>query len=370
MALTPKSQLEWKARVVGSVLGRRRGLESVSVEARPTAGIELEADGVCAYRNRAILPVQGRRLGYYRPRSHDVVDVSACGVLRPELQALLPAVRHAVAESRVAPYRENNRAGVLRRVALRTGTASGERMVTAVVARTGGVGALLRSLEEALPREVGISVNLQSSTGNAVFGSSTEAHRGPGWVTERVAGLEFRLAPTTFFQLHTAVAEQITERVVALAGNLDGAVVGDLYAGVGLFARRLLSAGASRAWVVETSPDSVAEARRWSHGEAVTVVTEDAAQALADIGPLDLAVTDPPRRGLGADGCAALLAAPPRRLIHVACSADALAKDLARLITGGYRMTGPVEVFDMLPETSHVEALAPLEWVGGREGEA
>ena len=74
----------------------------------------------------------------------------------------------------------------------------------------------------------------------------------------------------------------------------------------------------------------------------------------------DIMVVDPPRAGLMAEGVAAVLGSRPRRLLHVACSAKALARDLEALTAGGYRLRA-VHLADLFPHTEHVEVLALLE---------
>ena len=49
----------------------------------------------------------------------------------------------------------------------------------------------------------------------------------------------------------------------------------------------------------------------------------------------------------------------PRAIAYLSCDPDTLARDLAWLAARGYRV-GSVRPFDMLPHTTHVEALAIL----------
>jgi 23S rRNA (uracil1939-C5)-methyltransferase len=78
----------------------------------------------------------------------------------------------------------------------------------------------------------------------------------------------------------------------------------------------------------------------------------------------DLVVLDPPRAGIGAPVAAQLLRLRPRQIIYVSCDPATLARDLAAL-TGTEQTPGPyalrhLQLFDMFPQTFHIEAVVHL----------
>ncbi|MAE69743.1 MAG: 23S rRNA (uracil(1939)-C(5))-methyltransferase RlmD [Gemmatimonadetes bacterium] len=356
MALSDAAQSEWKTEIAA------RALDGIA-RVRPIH----TSPHLVQYRNRTVLPVErhrGRiRIGYYRPRTHEVVDVAWCSVLAAPLQRAFEAVRQAIEIARPSAYDERWRHGVLRRVALRAGVRTDDLLVTLVSPKEGAeeLGRLVDSLKELLDTDASIAVNIQPSAGNAVFGSKTRVVSGRGFVRERIRGRSVHLAATTFFQLNTDVAETLFERVLELAGDLQGARAADLYAGIGLVGLDLADAGADEVTIVERAEASLEEARRLADGNTkIRILEGDAATVLPTVGPLDIAITDPPRRGLGDDGVEAILANPPARIVHIACDISAMARDLLALTAGPYRVEGDVELFDMLPQTAHLEAVAVL----------
>jgi 23S rRNA (uracil1939-C5)-methyltransferase len=72
-------------------------------------------------------------------------------------------------------------------------------------------------------------------------------------------------------------------------------------------------------------------------------------------------LVDPPRKGLEPPALAAILAAPPERLLYLSCDPATLARDLAALAgaDGPYRLRA-AQPLDFFPQTSHVETLATL----------
>jgi 23S rRNA (uracil1939-C5)-methyltransferase len=68
---------------------------------------------------------------------------------------------------------------------------------------------------------------------------------------------------------------------------------------------------------------------------------------------------DPPRDGVHADVALALIDLAPPRIVYVSCNPATLARDLALLTGGGYRLD-PVRPVDMFPHTAHIECVASL----------
>ena len=356
MALDPELEVAWKARVVEEALAEHPSTQGIEV------GAVHGAENRWAYRNRAILPVdrfRGRvRVGYYRARSHEVVDVAGCPVLLSSIESCIAPIRQCLRGADV--YDERSRQGLIRRVGIRAGERTEDVLVTVVVTDPKKAAGVAKRFAAGLPESVGIAVNIQRDEGNAVYGAETTVFRGPGWIREEIAGREVRLAPRTFFQLNTSMAERLYGRVIELAAP-EGRCA-DLFGGIGIIGGGLLDAGADQVTVVESVQDSCDEARRlFAEQPGMKVVQGSVADVLPGLGDLDVIVTDPPRKGLDPATLAALLALPPRRLVHVACSARSLVRDLARLLEGPYRLAAPLEVFDMLPQTPHVEVVALLE---------
>jgi 23S rRNA (uracil1939-C5)-methyltransferase len=74
---------------------------------------------------------------------------------------------------------------------------------------------------------------------------------------------------------------------------------------------------------------------------------------------LDAVVCDPPRAGLGSSApWAARLA--KRWLVLCSCRPEALCADLRRIVGEGFAIEA-LSLFDMFPQTRHVEAVAWLE---------
>ncbi|MCC7128757.1 MAG: hypothetical protein IT297_00025, partial [Anaerolineae bacterium] len=81
-------------------------------------------------------------------------------------------------------------------------------------------------------------------------------------------------------------------------------------------------------------------------------------QALAalDFRP-DIALVDPPREGLDRKVVDWIVEAVPQALVYVSCDPATLARDARRLTAGGYRLE-EARLFDLFPQTYHIESVS------------
>ena len=73
----------------------------------------------------------------------------------------------------------------------------------------------------------------------------------------------------------------------------------------------------------------------------------------------DVAVVDPPRKGLNSDAIEALARFSPRRIVYVSCDPATLARDVALLKERGYALKNAMAA-DLFPRCAHVESIVCL----------
>jgi tRNA/tmRNA/rRNA uracil-C5-methylase (TrmA/RlmC/RlmD family) len=323
---TPEAQLRLKTRVV------REQLERIGRLDDPPVADCLAVGPAAGYRTHAQLHAgPDGRLGFHRAGSHDVVPVGTCLVLAPAAQAVRDEVGDDIGAQRVA-----------------------------IRGHAGGSAAVLTPGAGGMDLPDGTAdLLLEQPDGSAV------AIRGDGVCTEEVAGLALSFPATSFFQVNTAGAEALVAHVLEAAGDLAGAVVWDLYAGVGLLSLPLARAGAT---VTAVEGDEAAadwcERNAAAHDLAVLVEAADvrdfvdrAREAVGPHGEPDVVVLDPPRTGAGPEVVAALAGLLPATIVYVACDPAALARDARALADRGYRLVG-AQPLDLFPHTHHVEVVA------------
>ncbi len=113
---------------------------------------------------------------------------------------------------------------------------------------------------------------------------------------------------------------------------------------------------------METSDEAIVAARAAASGQnhsgTVAFVTGDATTHVPDGPTPDLVVVNPPRRGIGPDLAAWLESAPATHVVYSSCHLGSLARDLEAMPS--LRAT-QARVFDMFPQTTHLETAALLE---------
>ena len=335
--VAPRAQRDAKAAIVAEQLARVAGVRDVEV--LPT--VPSPADW--HYRARITLAVEGRRAGYRRARSHDLVEIPDCPLADPVVSAHLEAARAWVAALRVP----------LRRVTLNAAPA-GVVLAASATARPGP--ADLDASEALLAR-------MPSVRGTVITGAGARLVAGDP--TVRVAlepGLALEVPADVFTQVNPGANRRLVETVVALGAFAPGARVLDLYCGAGnlslpLARRGVTVLGIERSRVaVEAARANAARLRL----AGATFRTGDVARALGDLpaGSVDAVVLDPPRAG-AADAVPALAALRPPRILYVSCDAATLARDVRGLVAAGYRLER-VQPIDVFPQTYHVESVAKL----------
>jgi 23S rRNA (uracil1939-C5)-methyltransferase len=183
---------------------------------------------------------------------------------------------------------------------------------------------------------------------------------GEDHVTMRVLGRDFRVSAPSFFQVNTAMAEQMVQHVTS---RVPGAVstLLDVYCGVGLFSA-FLAPRCQRLIGIESSPaaceDYGANLDEFDNVELYEDVAERVLPAL-DVSP-DVVVLDPPRAGLELAALDAIARMAPAMIAYASCDPSTLARDAARLVKAGYQLMA-VTLFDLFPQTYHIESISLFE---------
>jgi 23S rRNA (uracil1939-C5)-methyltransferase len=307
-------------------------------------------------------------LGAYAPRSHEIVDMSGCPIAEPALAQVTSALLTLLLQHAIEPFDEVRRTGLLRYVVLRS-NADGKVLVALVTGRENWPEAenLARELAAACPAVLGVVHNINSTSGNALFGEAERLLFGSASIEDTIGPARVRLGPRSFAQANRFVAGRAYHDIVAAAarlGSIDRVV--DAYAGAGGIALSLAPLAREVVAIEEnsaacaTAQAFLAEREAGDPGKRINLIAGDVADHLARVGTADLVVLNPPRKGCAPAVIAAVAQLHPRLVAYLSCNPASLARDLAALARLGLR-TVSITPYDMLPHTPHVEALALLE---------
>ncbi len=354
-----EAQLAAKVEIIKDCLHRIGGLADV-----PAIEI-VNTSNQWHYRARAQWQYDAERksLGYFESGSRRVCDVAECAVLVPELQKTLADLRARMAEGSLPPDARYFRA---------------------------------------IAGDEAVSVDPHVS-------DVTSARNQPKRIQRSIHGERYALDAQSFFQTNVDLLPQLIDYAL---GNAGGETAIELYCGVGLFtlplgrrfkrvfgveenrkaaelARRNLAsaelahveiANADVADWLETDLECAGRvptlsgrrrrfgSQRKSREFGAAGVSEASIESAVEAGALqnqaaaptvDFLLLDPPRTGAESRVIAGILQIKPKRIVYVSCDPATLARDLKKLIAGGYSLDS-ILAFDMFPQTHHVETVVHL----------
>ena len=302
------------------------------------------------YRNRIRLAFDpAGNPGYRGRRSNVVVPISECPIAAPLLIEAAQSFAEMIQQS--APS--------LRPTEIALFCDAAETMLLASIftasAKKIHFEELAQALHERVPALHGAELAVEGRAGEQ---PRTVAQWGATSLAYRAAGFDYRVDQGAFFQINRWLIDALVERVTA---GHSGSLAWDLFAGVGLFARRLTQTF-ERVVAVESAPSAtqaLAANLEGTGGTPVRATTLDFLRRDHKDARPDLIVVDPPRTGLGAETCALLAEIAAPAVVCVSCDPATLARDLRALINSGYAIQS-ITLADLFPQTFHLETVVEL----------
>lgn len=180
---------------------------------------------------------------------------------------------------------------------------------------------------------------------------------GSSTLVDTVAGIDFRYATESFFQINLPVYEQALLDMKKWIDPAKPTV--DMYSGVGSIG---LTIGSNQLTMVEINESAVAEMRQniaqlgRTDAEAVLAPSEKALDYVAADATI---IVDPPRAGLDTKVIDTLLEVKPERIIYLSCNPVTQARDV-RLLSEQYTVVAQ-QGYNFFPRTPHIEHLIVLQ---------
>lgn len=327
--LSIEAQRRAKQRIVADALRRLGGRE---VDEPPIAPSPAE----WRYRARVTLAANRGRMGYHRrERPGAVFDLEDCHIARRSLMTLWRVV---------SQHRDHLPPGLVS-VSLREDPAGGRHVV--VAARD-------ERAWDARP--------LAAAVDDQAVSFWWKPPRGGARV---VAGPKSGFPALTFEQVHPEFGDRIRRDALLALGDVAARVVWDLYAGTGEAAMLLAERGAE-VWAVEADRQAVAwgtaEGRRRGLADRLHWRPGLVEHEVPTLPLPDMVLLNPPRTGVSRSVATALEGwakeRPGALASYVSCDPATLARDLRRVPGLRIRALG---VYDLFPQTAHVETVVALE---------
>jgi 23S rRNA (uracil1939-C5)-methyltransferase len=184
---------------------------------------------------------------------------------------------------------------------------------------------------------------------------------GSDFVVIEVLGRKFKVSASSFFQVNNLQAQAMVRYLTDHLPKSSAKTIVDAYCGVGLFSA-FLAPDVRRLAGIEVSPiaceDFSTNLDEFDQVELYEAPVED---VLLNVDfHADMIIMDPPRAGLGAKTVTGIITQGAANLAYISCDPATLARDGKQLTEGGYSLTS-IALFDMFPQTYHIESISMWE---------
>ena len=365
--MTYEEELQAKRQRVEDALHRLGGLDL------PVSAIH-GAENTQGYRNKVQFPVSRDGVGYYRARTHQVIDIPHCH-LQPQVDSTCrQVVADWMKEYSIPPYQEQTGKGLVRHLYLRTNQAGQVLCCLIVNGKTlPHADQLVEALKTAVPALVGVVLSVNTRKTNVILGTEYHILWGQDWLEETLCGHTFRLSVPSFFQINQPQTQVLYSRAVEFAGLTGAETVVDLYCGIGTISLTMAEHAATVIGV-EVVPQAIADAkenaRRNGLADKTRFLCGDASQLALQLEQEgvtpDVVVVDPPRKGLAPDVVDTIARMAPARVVYVSCDPATLGRDLKRFAALGYEARR-AEAVDLFPRTAHIETVCLLSKLNAKQ---
>lgn len=355
-------QLELKKLIVEDAFRR---IGKIEKEVNPVIGMEYPY----RYRNKAKIPVGRRRgkivLGFYKPNTHQIVDIESCIVQHEDTDEVIKTVKEAVRKFHIDIYNEFEHEGHLRFVVARRSFAFDDLMVILVskgmIDNAKKVG---RFFKYKLKNLKSFYININPKRTNEIFGEESRLILGEEVIEDKIGDFVFEISPISFFQINSIQTEKLYSKALEYLLP-ESKLVFDAYCGIGTISL-FLSKKAEKVYGIEIERSAIDDAWKNARKNGVKNVefiwdkSEEAIPRLIESGLVpDAIILDPPRKGCDKVLLEAIINNKIKQIIYISCYPSTLARDVNILANSGYKIL-EVQPVDMFPQTFHIETIVSL----------
>ena len=363
-----KKQLEFKHERVMDCVSKIGGLSKDLVK------FPIGMDVPYRYRNKVQLPVglvNGKlSIGFYAPRSHNIIDMNTCLIQDETADKVAGIVREWMEKNSIKAATVNggfNKNGEIRHIVIRRGFTTNEVMV--VIVSNKKVLTAKDELIEALKANIdglkSVILNTNKEATNVILGEKFITLWGEDTITDYIGEFKFNISPLSFFQVNPKQTDVLYNKALEYAALTGEETVFDAYCGTGTITL-FLSQKAKKVYGVEVIESAIDNANanakennienaEFLIGKAEEIIPNLVAEGVKP----EVIVVDPPRKGCDIKLLDSIGEVKPERIVYVSCDPSTLSRDLKILTEKGYEVV-EVQPVDMFPQTSHIESVVLL----------
>lgn len=366
--LSYPAQLDFKRDLLKQSLEKFKPENYTSYELRPTLGMK----DPWHYRNKAQFQLrqnpQTKRVeaGLYRADSHDLVSIDNCLVQEKQTTNVMNTIVQLLNKYELPIYDERKNSGIFRTIMVRIGIQTQEIQVVFITStpKFPQKNALIREMNQRLPKVVSIMQNVQSKKTSLIMGEDTFHLWGKEAIEEQINQVVFDLSARAFFQLNPQQTSVLYEEGIKALDLKKEETVVDAYCGVGTIGLSIAGL-AKEVRGMDTIEQAIFNAQEnaarlgFSNTHYEVGTAEELLPKWFKEGfKPDALIVDPPRTGLDSKLLTALKKQPPKKMVYISCNVSTLARDLKELTT--VFTVDYLQSVDMFPQTARCEVVVKL----------
>lgn len=287
------------------------------------------------YRNKVTFHIENGQLGFFKEKSHTLIPITTCFLLHPEIERMLYQITNVF---------QKNKVRNIESLMIRVGESTKETMV---------------AVEGKAKKSDVITYFKDVKCTSLLY--NNEVLNGKKTIEEEILGKKFSISKNAFFQINKEGATILYSILIDEVKNKNYKCILDLYCGTGTIGI-LLSPYVEKVIGIEVVKEAVENAENNAKQNQVSNIDflEGKVESidLTTYGSIDLAIVDPPRKGLETKTIEELKRMPLAKLIYVSCNVSTLARDLLKL-KEVYEVKKIIPI-DMFKNTYHVECVCVL----------
>ncbi len=324
------------------------------------------------YRNKSQIPIGLNNdkkpiMGFYRQRSHDIIDMDSCLIQDEKHQQVMNDVKQLISELNISVYNEKTKKGLLRHLVVRTGHYTNQMMI--ILVTNGKAFKQANQLVEALvklhPNVTSIKQNINDAHSNVIMGRKSITFYGTDEIEDKLSEITFNISDQSFYQINSHQTEKLYNQALEYAQLTGNEIVLDTYCGIGTIGL-YMAEKSKHVYGVEVVPSAIKDAEEnatinqlenttFVCGKAEEVILKWKAEGIRP----DVVMVDPPRKGCDETFIKTLLELNPKRIVYISCNPSTQQRD-AQLLSQQYDLKEITPV-DMFPQTTHIETVALFE---------
>ena len=319
-------------------------------------------------------------VGFFKRKTHDVVDCGECILQNPSAIAAAKAMRRFLEDNNITAWDENRQQGLMKQMTVKTAITTGEVMV--VIKINGNKIPDCEKLVHLMDEYIN-AVNYSLESVYIDNNKDLVNIAGKRVIIEDFGNIRYEISPMSFYQVNPVMTVKMYDKVREYADMKGNETLLDLYCGVGSIglwcagdAKNILGIEAEHSAILDANRNAVINRivhARYIRGKAEKVIKELVCEQKNDhiaankydsdiikmAKKANTVIVDPPRSGCHKDLLDTIVKVAPEKIVYVSCDPAALARDIKILTNNGYEFVEGTP-FDVFCHTRHVETVALL----------